>query len=54
VRRSALAPPLRRQQVLEKIPLRFRQVAAAQDCLHRICSLESKPESRVNLFVNRA
>ena len=53
-RGPALASSLRRQKGFEQTPLRFAQVAATQSCLPPRGILESKPESRVNHFVNSA
>jgi hypothetical protein len=53
-RGPALASSLRRQKGFEQTPLRFAQVAATQSCLPPRGILESKPESRVNRFVNSA
>src|SRR5256885_15198596 len=53
-RGPALASTLRRQKGFEQTPLRFAQVAATQSCLPPRGILESKPDSRVNRFVNSA
>jgi hypothetical protein len=53
-RGPALASSLRREKGFEQTPLRFAQVAATQSRLPQRGILESKPESRVNHFVNSA
>src|SRR5581483_7974217 len=51
VLRRPPAPALhRRQHAIQNAPLRVAQIPSAQDCLPRICSLESNRESRVNLL----
>ena len=53
-RRAALAPTLRWQKVFQQPPFRFTQIASAQESLHPRGILESRFDSRVNHFVNRA
>lgn len=53
-RGAAFAATLRRQKGFEQSPFGFVQIAATQSCLPPRGILESKPESAVNQFVNRA
>jgi len=53
-RGPALAPTLRRQKRFQQTPLGLVQIAATQSSLPPRGILESKPESRVNHFVNSA
>ena len=51
---TAFASAFRRQKGFEQAPFCVAQIAATQSCLPTRGILESKSESRVNLFVNRA
>src|SRR5215469_11599675 len=54
LRRPALAPALRRQQIPQQTPFRFAQIPSTQDPSSPRGILESGRDSRVNHFVNRA